>query len=67
MCDGSLNLFSPMWPKETASISVFQKSIQLFDAPCYSCNVLNEIALLIHHDYHCADVPWSVHLLIVLE
>ena len=59
--------FEPMWPKETASISVFHKSIQLFDAPCYSCNISNKIVLLIHHDYHCGDAPWSVHLLIVLE
>ena len=59
--------FEPMWPKETASISVFHKSMQVFDAPCYSCDVLHMIAILIRHGYRCGDAPWSVHLLIVLE
>ena len=52
---------------ETTAVYAFQKSIQLFDAPCYYCNVLDMFFLLIHHDYHCADVPWSIHLLILLE
>ena len=68
--------FEPVWPKETALISVFHESIQLVDAPCYSCHVLKDFSsglslwrcTLISSSFDCAwivlNLPSSASLMV---
>jgi len=59
--------FEPIWPKESATIYVFQNRFSCLMHPVTAAIFQTRLFFWIHHDYHCADAPWSVHLLSVLE